>query len=277
MAAFDKQAGARYMRELKAGDRFESYSEEASRRAVAAEKARLKQRRKPTDWPLDAYTLEKSDRVMPDDVRAPAEREPAEGSPGTMQFYRAQAATADPIDPMGLVPLDPNLQLFRRSQFERELAIEQDKRSLQWTADYVDMRLVEAVKVRMRTPDRVGPRAYGTAMPRPRLEMSDLISQAENRSLRKTMARLLRNFGRPNAIETRRGEEAESWLLEYLRECEPNVRYFVGLGALWKASNASISNKCRDLGVSRQTFYSKRTVGLQLIVRGLVTEGRAPS
>jgi hypothetical protein len=271
---FDKEAGAAYMRELLRSREdygFETYSEEASRLAIAAEKRRLKQRRKPTDWPLDAWTLEPSGQVTADDVRAPAEPPPKEGAPGTMQFYRAEAAKP------GLLAVDPNLQIFRRSQFEREVAADADTRAAQWTDDYVDMRLVESVKVRMRTPDRIGPRAYGSAMPRPLLEMADLISQAENRSLRKTMARMLRNFGRPSAIETKRGEEAEAWMIEYLRECDPNVRYFVGLGALWKAANASISAKCKDLGVSRQCFYERRKVGLQLITRGLMLAGRAPS
>lgn len=272
MTSFDKEAGARYMREIKA-DKYETYSEEASRLAVAAEKRRIKQRRKPTDWPLDACTLEKSGVVTSDDVRAPADPEPPEGSPGSMQFYKAQAA----MHHEGMVAVDPNLLIFRRSQFEREIAAEEETRSAEWTADYVDMRLVESVKVRMRTPDRIGPRSYGSAMPRPLLEMSDLISQAENRSLRKTMARLIRNFGRPSATETKRGEEAEAWLIEYLRECEPNVRYFVGLGAFWKASNASIAGKCKDLGVSRQCFYERRKIGLQLIARGLMLAGKAPS
>jgi hypothetical protein len=237
---------------------------------IAQEKARLRMRRKPSDWPLDADTLQKSDRVLPEDVRAPAEPEPPEAK---IEFYKAEAAKFK--DEMTVC--DPNLQIFRRSQFERELAEAEARRSAQWTADYVDMRLVEAVKVRMRTPDIIGPRGFGSAMPRPLLEMSDLISQAENRSLRKTMARMLRNFGRPSAIETKRGEEAEGWLLEFLRGAEPNVRYFVGLGAFWKASNASISSKCKDLGVSRQHFYTTRRSGLQLITSGLMLAGRAPS
>jgi hypothetical protein len=263
MAVFDKEAGARYMRELKEVG-FESYSEEASRRAVAAEKARLKQRRRPTDWPLDALTLKPSGSVLPEDVCAPPEPElPA------ITFYQTEAANP------GVVPVNPNLQIFRRSQFERELA-ERATQSFEWTADYVDVRLVEGMKVLMRTPDRIGPRGYGSAMPRPPLEYSDLLAQAQNKSLRKTMARLLRNFGPPNAEEKRRSDESLAWMIEFLGDVERRILIYVGSGALWKAANASISAKCRDLGVSRQTFYATRKQGLEIIACRLTSAGRVP-
>ncbi len=243
------------------------------RRALAKQKARLKRRRSVTDWPLDADTLEKSERVDPEDVMAPPLPEPPK-----IEFYKAEAAkTARMVDsPLGLVQLDPNLQIFRRSQFEQELSVTASKRAPAWTADHADQRLVEAFKILFRIAAKVGPRAFGSAMPKAVLEFADLAAQAENRSLRKTMGRLLRNFGPPTADEHRRMEEALAWPIEYLADCSRDVKMFVNLGAMWKASNASISDKCRDLGVHRQTFYRDRKIGLQVIVQGLISTGKAP-
>ncbi len=112
-------------------------------------------------------------------------------------------------------------------------------------------------------------------MPVPIKQMSDLVAQAGNKSLRNAIAHRFK--GAPSIEEVRRAEEALTWSLAYLRNEHPDLAGFVNLGAMWKAWGAKIGKKCSDIGVHRQVFYRDRKEAIQLIVAGLIKDGKAPT
>jgi hypothetical protein len=120
----------------------------------------------------------------------------------------------------------------------------------------------------------MGPRAFGNAMPVPIRQMSDLVAQAGNKSLRNAIAHRFK--GPPSTEEVRRAEDALGWALTYLRNEHPDLAGFVNLRFMWTAWGAKISKKCADIGVHRQVFYRDSKAAVRLIVEGLTRDGKAP-
>lgn len=247
------------------------------KRRIGEIKKRLKLRMAPSEWPLDAVTLDRSDSVSALDVRAPVM--PA---PPTLKTYQYRAGTAATPDEkfrhdVGIVAVDEHLESIRHKEFLRDVAATAALRGPAWTPELVDARLIEAFKVLFRLRgQRVGPRQFGSAMPQVIAEMSDLVSQEENRTLRQAMSRLLSRSATVSAGEHRRMEEALGWATDYLKLL-PDRALCVNMGAMWRASGARVAVKCGLLGMDRPSFDGIRSAGLALIAGGLVATGAVPA
>ena len=246
-------------------------------RALSKHKRRIKFRLvEGRDWPIDARTGEKAD-IDHDDVMAPLPEE-MRATVGDvderMQELREEAdkhqSFADEI-----VPIDPGVLSRRNRENLEERAARDSVRGVVWTEDLVEARLTEAYRTLFRSSlGGVGPRAFGNAMPEVVREVSDLVHQAGNKSLRNAIAHRFKSI--PTTEEVRRAEEALSWALTYLRDEHPDLAGFLSLGAYWKSWGAKVSKKCEEHGISRQTFYRDRKTALQIVVQGLIKSGRAP-
>lgn len=252
----------------------------AERRTSAPHRLAHKKRHGIFEWPLDAETLQPSERVSALDVRAPLPPPPPD-----IQNYQLNANAA-PDMPIGMRPellkpgqamVDPTLEVHRHAEHMRELAEQDALRGPKWTSEIVDARLTEAFLVLWRTPMRIWPREFGNVMPKTITQMADLVAQEENRAQRKLMSRLLRRYGPVTTAQTRRMEEAICWSVDFLKGCEPSVPTFVNLGGMWHAQGAVIKRKCREFGVWPQTFYRVRATGLQIIAQQLAARGRSPT
>jgi hypothetical protein len=247
-------------------------------RLLARQKKKLKSRlQEGRDWPIDAVTGERAD-IPFEDVRAPLPEE-MRATIGDvderMQKLRAVADTHEAfVD--DVVPVDPGVLSRRRREREEEVAQRDSVRGSTWTEELVEARLEEAYKTLFRAAaGGVGPRAFGNAMPEVVREVSDLVHQAGNKSLRNAIAHRFK--GVPSTEEVRRAEDALSWSLTYLRDYDPDFAGFLNLGAMWKAWGAKISHKCQAIGVHRQVFYRDRKEAVKLIVEGLLKDGKAPT
>ena len=236
-------------------------------------KARLQEGR---DWPMEAATGERAD-IDHDDVMAPLPEE-MRATVGDvderMQKLRKEADTHVSFAEE-TVQVDPSVLSRRRREREEERKATEAIRGETWTDDLVEARMKDAYQILFRASlGGMGPRAFGNAMPEVVREVSDLVHQAGNKSLRNAIAHRFKSA--PTRDEVMRAEEALAWALTYLRDEHPDVAAFVSLGAMWSAWNAKISQKCKAHGITRQTFYRDRREGIKLIVAGLIRDGKAP-
>jgi hypothetical protein len=227
-------------------------------------------------WPIDSATGENADveredvmAQLPDDMKAPIG-----DIDEKMQLLRAEAdkhqAFADDI-----VPIDEGVLLRRRAERQAEDAARESVRGEKWTPELVEARLEEGFRTLFRTSlGGSGPRAFGNAMPEIIKEVSDLVHQAGNKSLRNAIAHRFK--GVPTTEEVRRADEALTWASRYLLGEHPDLAAFVNLQSMWRAWNSNISKKCQSIGVNRQTFYRDAKKAVKIIVDGLTREGRAP-
>lgn len=250
---------------------------EAERKPLRRHKRRIQERLKEgRDWPITA----EGDRAEIDreDVKSPLPdhmKMPVGDVDEKMQLLRAeadrhQAFAGDHVD------IDRGVMLRRQRERDEERARRDAVIAETWTEDLVEQRLIEAYKTLFRASvGGVRPRAFGNNMPEVIREVSDLVHQAGNKSLRNAI--LHRFKGVPSTDEMRRAEDALGWGLIYLRNEHPDLAGFANLGAMWRAWGSKVSRKCRDIGVHRQVFYRDRKLALQLIVDGLKRDGRAPT
>ena len=229
------------------------------------------------DWPITS-TGEKAD-IDHEDVMAPLPEEMRATTGDVderMQKLRAEAdqhqSFSDPV-----VPIDAGVLLRRQSERETERAAADAVRGEKWTPELIEARLEEAYRTLFRSAiSGVRPREFGNAMPEIVREVSDLVHQAGNKSLRNAIAHRFKD-GVPSTEEVRRAEDALSWSLTYLGDKHPDLAGFLQLGAMWRAWGAKITKKCADIGVQRQSFYRDRKEAIGLIVEGLIRDGRAPT
>jgi hypothetical protein len=249
-------------------------------RLYAKARRRLRERIMPGDWPIDASTGNKADLdpgdvlyPLPDDMTIPV------GNVDHEMVELRAAADATPSAFLGdVVQVDETVRIHRRAEAERAREARDRLRGATWTEELVEARIEEAFRVLFRASGgTVGPRMFGNAMPVPVREMSDLIAQAGNKSLRRVMKRMLRNDGPPSGDEVRRMDEALGWAMSYLREDHPDWAAFVNFGGFWKAQGAKVTRKCEEIGVTRQQFYRDRKEGIRRILEGLKRDGRAPT
>lgn len=238
------------------------------------QKRRIEERLKERQWPLDAATGRRAD-IDPDDVLAPL---PEEVPELTAEQIAEAASAPSAFATRAIVRTDDDLSVSRRKAAERARVARASVRGPEWTEQLVEARMDEAFRTLFRTADRHrGPRQFGNAMPAIVREMSDLVAQAGNRSLRKAIGRLIRSEGPPSTEEVRRMEDALAWSARYLSGLPTDLPMFVNLGSMWRAWGVPISKKCVQLGVQRQTFYRQRKEAVKVIVEGLKRDGRAPT
>lgn len=255
---------------------------EAENKKLGRHRRRIKQRLEDgREWPMAVGphgVLERAD-LDKDDVLAPLPdhmKTPVGDVDEKMQLLR-KFADQEQAFPGDIVPVDPGVLSRRRREREEEMAARERVSGSIWTEKLVEARLTEAFQTLFRASSgSVYPREFGNAMPQVIRQMSDLVHQAGNKSLRNAIAHRFKN-GLPSSDEMRRAEEALSWTLSYLRTEHPDLAGFVNLGAMWKAWGAKIARKCRDHGITRQEFYRDRKEAIQLIVEGLKRDGRAPT
>lgn len=228
-------------------------------------------------WPIDASSgdnadLEREDvmAALPDDMKAPIGDVDEK-----MQLLRKEAdqhvAFADEV-----VPIDEGVLSRRRRERDEEVAARSRVQGEKWTEDLVEARLEEAYRTLFRSAvSGVRPREFGNAMPVPIRQMSDLVAQASNKSLRNAIAHRFK--GVPSTEEVRRAEDALAWAMTYLRDEHPDLAGFVSLGAMWRAWGSKFTAKCKAIGVHRQVFYRDRKEALRKIVEGLIRDGKAPT
>lgn len=227
-------------------------------------------------WPIDAATGENAD-VDREDVMAPLPEDMKALVGDVDEKMVALRAEADRhVSFAGdTVPIDEGVLSRRRREAEEERAAREKVRGDRWTPQLVEERLTEAYETLFRASvGGVFPREFGNAMPVPIKQMSDLVAQAGNKSLRNAIAHRFK--GTPSTEEVKRAEDALAWALTYLRDEHPDLAGFLNLGAMWRAWGAKISKKCADIGVHRQVFYRDRKEAIALIVEGLIKDGRAP-
>lgn len=228
------------------------------------------------DWPVDAHTEDRAD-VPEDDVRYKAEdiKSHIGDVDEKMQALRLEADEHESFAGE-TVPIDEGVLLRRRREREEEWAAIESVRGEKWTPELVESRLEEAYRTLFRSSVAgVKPREFGNAMPHIVREVSDLVHQAGNKSLRNAIAHRFK--GVPTTEEVRRAEDALSWALTYLSNEHPDLAAFSQLGAVWKVWGAKISRKCEAIGVQRQVFYRDKREAIQIIMEGLVKDGKAPT
>ena len=247
--------------------RAEELNEEQSR--LKKHRNRINRRFVETDWPIDAVTGDRAE-LDHEDVRAPLDFEPKELTREDIEAAENSEFTFGQVDEHKLA--------VRRAERERERDAKRQVIGEKWTEKLVEARVEEAFRVLSRiSVGNLGPRMFGNGMPTPVREMSDMVAQAGNKSLRKVMKRLLRNEGPPTREEVIRMEDTLAWPLRYLRDQDPDLAMFLNLGGMWKAWRAPISKKCKEIGVHRQVFYRDRKAAVRAIVEGLMRDGRAPT
>lgn len=243
-------------------------------RLLSRQKKKLKHRLvEGRDWPIDAATGDKAD-VPFEDVRSPLPEE-MKAVVGDVDEKMNQLRREADASTSFTEEIDPGVLLRRRREHDEEVAQRDRVRGPIWTEELVEARLEEAYRTLFRsTMSGVGPREFGNAMPEVVREVSDMVHQAGNKSLRNAIAHRFK--GVPSTEEVRRAEDALSWALTYLRDFDPDLASFVNLAAMWKAWGAKISHKCESIGVQRQAFYRDRKEAVRLIVEGLKKQGKAP-
>lgn len=250
---------------------------ESERKPLRRHKRRIQERLKEgRDWPITA-SGDRAD-IDREDVNSPLPdhmKLPVGDVDEKMQLLRAeadrhQAFAGDRVD------VDRGVLQRRQREREAEVAARNAVIAETWTEELVEARLVEAYKTLFRASvGGVRPRAFGNNMPEVIREVSDLVHQAGNKSLRNAI--LHRFKGLPSTEEVKRAEDALAWGVAYLRNDHPDLAGFTNLGAMWRAWGANISQKCRDIGVHRQVFYRDRKEAIRLIVEGLKRDGKAPT
>lgn len=254
---------------------------EAENKKLRSHRRRLKERLKDgRDWPIAVNPyggLERADvdhedvmAPLPDDMKAPIGDVDEK-----MQRLRAEADKHQEFAG-DVVPIDKGVMQRRQRERDEERAARAKIQGDAWTEELVDARLEEAFRTLFRSSNGgVGPRAFGNGMPEIIREVSDLVHQAGNKSLRNAIAHRFK--GLPSTEEVRRADESLAWASQYLLQDHPDMAAFVNLGAMWRAWNAKISKRCAAIGVHRQVFYRDRKKALQLIVEGLQRDGKAPT
>lgn len=250
----------------------------AETKALGKHKRRIKFRLKEgRDWPVDSGTGDRAE-VDADDVLAPLPddmRLPIGDVDEAMQKLRVEADRHQSFAG-DVVPIDEGVLLRRQRDAEEARAARDLVRGNVWTEELVEARMTEAYQTLFRSSvGGVFPREFGSAMPVPIRQMSDLVAQAGNKSLRNAIAHRFK--GTPSTDEVRRAEDALAWGLTYLSKDDPDLAGFLNLGAMWKAWGAKISRKCADIGVHRQVFYRDRKEAIRKIVKGLIKDGKAPT
>lgn len=237
-------------------------------------KARLQEGR---TWPLDAATGERAE-IDHDDVMAPLPDDllaPIGNVDEKMQELRAEADKHLSFNG-ATVPVDDGILSRRRREREEELARTEAVRGEQWTVELVEARMEEAYRTLFRSSvANIKPREFGNAMPHIVREVSDLVHQAGNKSLRNAIAHRFK--GVPTTEEMRRADDALGWAMAYLKDEHPDLAGFASLYSMWSAWGANITKKCAGIGVSRQTFYRDKREAVQIIIEGLKRDGRAPT
>jgi hypothetical protein len=240
----------------------------AQRARERAHRDRIKLRLRKADWPIDAATLRRAD-LDPGDVCMPLPPQP----PG-IDHYKQVAVTATGLEDTSSA--DEGLNIARHHAHVREIEDAAERRGAQWTPMIVGYRLSDAFSVLLRSRFSVRPRGFASSLPTPVIELADLVAQAENQALRKTMSRLLRRYGPVTSIEASRMAEAISWPCDYLGHDVPIVARCVNLGAWWAAIGKPVARGCETIGLSPSTFYRYRHDGIEAIVAGLAADGKAP-
>jgi hypothetical protein len=228
-------------------------------------------------WPIDAHTGENAD-IEREDVMAPLPDDmklPLGDVDEKMQLLRREADRHESFTG-AVVPIDEGVLSRRRRERDEELQAKAKVHGEKWTEELVEERLEEAYRTLFRSSvSGVFPREFGNGMPTPIRQMSDLVSQAGNKSLRNAISHRFK--GAPSVEEVRRAEDALGWAMAYLNDEHPDLAGFVNLGAMWKAWGAKITAKCKAHGISRPIFYRDRKEAVRAIVAGLIKDGKAPT
>jgi len=249
-------------------------------RALRPHKRRLKERFKEgRDWPMavdpsgmliERADLEKDEVLapLPDDMKGNVDTGPDE----KMRKLRDEADQHHAFT----AEADETLVLKRRREHQERMEAAEALRGTTWTPEMVEARLEEAFKTLFRSSvNNVRPREFGNAMPSIIREVSDMVHQAGNKSLRNAIAHRFK--GVPSAEEMERADDALAWAARFLNDQHPDYAGFAQLGAMWKVYGHKISQRCKAIGVHRQVFYRDRKEAIRLIVEGLKKEGKAPT
>lgn len=279
-SGFDRKEGKRIVladRKARQKDR------EREARALKIHKQRLKERLMDgREWPIVAASIYGSEVELaplePDEVTAPLPDDLKEVLPEPDETMVALRAEADRHVAFSgdRIEIDEALLLARRREREQERRHREMVTGPTWSEDLVEARLEEAFKTLFRASNgAVGPRSFGSAMPHIIREVSDLVHQAGNKSLRNAIAHRFK--GAPSREEVRRADDALTWASRYLLQEHPDLATFANLGAMWKAWGAKVNQRCKAIGVSRQQFYRDRKEAIRKIVEGLKKDGGAPT
>lgn len=249
-------------------------------KSLSKHKRRIKARlRDDLDWPLDATSGDRAE-VDHEDVRAPLSddlKTPIGNVDEKMQMLRAEASGIKSFAG-DHVEIDPGVMARRRADREEERRKRRIVTGPAWTEEIVEARLEEAFRTLARSSGgRLGPREFGNAMPTPIRAYSDMVNQAGNKSLRRSLERLARKEGPPTTDEVRRMDETLLWAVKYLRQEDPDLAMFANLGGMWKAWGANVTKRCKELGIHRQVFYRDRKIAIRKIANCLLEAGKAPT
>lgn len=254
---------------------------EDEKKPLRKHKRRLKERLMDgRDWPIAVSPYGNLERAEldKDDVMAPLPedmKQPVGAVDEKMQLLRKEADKHQAFTGAA-VDVDPGVLARRRRERAEEVAQRDSVIAEKWTEELVEQRLVEAYKTLFRSSvGGVRPKEFGNNMPEVIRQVSDLVHQAGNKSLRNAI--LHRFKGVPSTDEMRRAEDALSWGLSYLRDEHPDLAGFVNLRSMWTAWGAKITHKCRSIGVHRQVFYRDSKAGIRIIMEGLKRDGKAPT
>jgi hypothetical protein len=137
-----------------------------------------------------------------------------------------------------------------------------------WSAAYVGVRLIEAFRTLSRLPPDRGPKQFGTALPMPVRDFSDLVDEgkgdgniAERTALKVKIT--------PSAKEYAKMEQALYWVPRFLKH-NAELGQVVNHWAMWRCFAKDIAKKVEvvydgDIGRFDRLKYE----GLTLIAMGL--------
>ena len=228
-------------------------------------------------WPIDSATGENAEvdredvmAPLPEDMRAVVGDVDEKMQALRVEADKHQSFTEDTVQ------VDEGVLLRRRAERTAEREARENVRGNVWTEQLVAARMTEAYRTLFRSSiSGAGPRAFGNAMPEIVRNMSDLVHQAGNKSLRNAIAHRFK--GVPTTEEVRRAEEALAWALTYLRDVHPDLAGFVSLRFMWTAWGSKITKKCAAHGIQRQAFYRDSDRAMRLIIDGLIRDRKAPT
>jgi hypothetical protein len=140
----------------------------------------------------------------------------------------------------------------------------------QWSAEWVQRRLIEAYSVERRLPV-ARRRMVGSAWPVMAVEFSDIVGRADDDRKERFAAWEHTRLG-VSAADITRLEEAHDWLLIILLPY-PEERLCLSQWAAAIAYRRSVRKMLEKRGWSRSTFYRFVTAGAHVIALELTRQG----
>ena len=137
-----------------------------------------------------------------------------------------------------------------------------------WSPRYIGVRLIEAHRVLILFPRHQGPKEFGTALPPPLKEFSDIVDEGkgDGEEANRAPPRVRET---PSARDIQRMEQAIQWAPRYLYH-DAEISGCTLWWARWTAEGRDVYRLANDCAAGQwEKFDEYKREGLRLIARGL--------